>query len=584
MGRGRIKIGPNHDNRRVSLDGFTELVLSAVPEHRCTSIIGSAKKLEALTIDGTNVTYHQLDALKTHKDTLVALELCRCILVLDRKAALALASLTKLQSLTVDEVVIDGAAGDVSSNDFTKLTSLLSLKDRSDELLALLPLATLTEYHCRNLLGSTLELLKPARNLEVLVAERYEVDDQRFAILARFQQLRRLELRNNPNLLRPPKQSLAELKELGSLETLLVGELPVDFDELATTLSELTMLTTLTISFMEVTESGLAVLGQSKSLQKVRLDNCTSLTANGLVELCRALTIHDLDIESCTGLSSDAIRGLGRGGHLTRLVIPVQLADEPRASDADKANTWSDRLLSCIAANSFLKTVTVPRNTTASGLRAIYKHKGVETLDLRRAEAMTLGDLRFLSGLPVLQCIMLSEDQAPAGVAEVLSQCVRMEHLRLEWHDSIIDGMLDLLDGLPEIGLRSLHISMKNAGGKQLARAIARLKSVETLVVQSDTGCSVDMISHLSRLPRLTKLGVDVKSEHDSLEVVNALGSLKTLSELDLGAYSLTDEALTNLTNSLDLSSLHFSMVDVSESAMIRICRERGNLELTGSR
>jgi len=286
-----------------------------------------------------------------------------------------------------------------------------------------------------------------------------------------------------------------------------------------------------------LTDRGLLQLGDLRSLEVAKLDNCHSLVGRGLLVFSSSENLHTLSLANCRRLTDEAVVNVS---HLTSL----------QALILDGCRCLTDRSLAAIS--------------------ELYQ---LQKLDLTQCDLITnsgldnLHDLRYLDELSLGWCRNISDD----GLILLSSQPFRSETLRvLRFARCLITdrgiGSLVKLTSLQEINLNGCS----NVTGAALGNAIEKLPNLE--VLDASYCPNILRASWQGKIRNLKTLELCYSGVRDSH--LSHLTSLPNLEELNLDSCPVGDWAMAHLADNNvapNLTSLDLADTDLTDLGIVHL-------------
>lgn len=571
-----VELDPLSDSLRVVCAG--ELDLKDVSTEECIDAINRSTALRSFVLrNDAEVTLPLLRALTAHSGSLQRLIVKKGSVSLSAEGVKLLSELSKLRTLELNDVVLDGITSEQAKNRLKSLRDISEVGDRDGNLITIVPVEKLLCYRCQRLFGHTLRELEGAHSLQVLCAEHYEIGDRCFGLIGKFSLLHTLELRSNSNGASPPMDAVAKLGQLQFLRKLVVAELPVDFDKLAATVSTLKELNDLRLDWMAVSESGLRQLSMLKSLQSLTLGNCSGLTDTGVLAICKASTIQRLDLSACEGLSSSILAQIAKDLRLKTLLLPLWFKDEP----PNKGNPeWADSLLAKLGSLKSLEELVLPFGCTGGAFRALGDLPNLAILNIQGASTFNADDASRIGEFRTLRKLICSDQECSVELASAIGKCPQLVELEIAcYSDKEPSNLSKLLNNISPSKLRSLTLSAP-AVGSDLLKAIVRHESLDFLRLNCGTGCTAEHVTALHALGALSTLKFNVAKGQDSEQVALALKEFKAVQEIDVAGYDLSIGALKTLSQCKSLRAIVANFKLATLKDILEICVANKRLKL----
>ena len=335
---------------------------------RASYRLDDAGKMAEITIeDGAELTADDI-ALFGRLGDLRALRIQNCR-ALDDAMVGRLTGLGKLDTLALTNSVITDAGVQTIVQAFPELVEL----DLSSN---------------TNMTGAALKTIAGLGKLERLSLLQNRFNDLNTRRLSKMPQLRSLDLRGN--------------MEAGNMTLAVVGKLP--------------QLTALKHRSTAVTDSGLADLAASQSLESLLMQDFAITSAAG-PELARLSKLSSLEIFRCQGFGSDGVLALA-GIPLTRLT----LRDLPDVGDPS---------LAVLAKLPQLKRLYLHELASLGdeGLRNLASARELEVLDIWSVPRMTDATVQVIAALPNLKELSIRETGATEASAAAVAAMPKLHSL-----------------------------------------------------------------------------------------------------------------------------------------------------------
>lgn len=239
-----------------------------------------------------------------------------------------------------------------------------------------------------NLTGAGLKTLAGLAKLERLTLLQNRFNDLNLRRLSKMRQLRSIDLRGN--------------MEAGDMTLAAVGKLP--------------QLTALKHRSTAVTDSGLADLAASPSLESLLMQDFVITNAAG-PELAKLAKLSSLEIFRCQGFGSEGVLALA-GMPITRLT----LRDLPDVGDPG---------LAVLAQLSQLKRLYLHELASLGdeGLRHLASARELEVLDIWSLPRMTDATVQVIAGLPNLKELSIRETGVTEASAAAIAAMPKLQSL-----------------------------------------------------------------------------------------------------------------------------------------------------------
>jgi Leucine-rich repeat (LRR) protein len=343
---------------------------------RASYRLDDAGKMAEITIeDGAELTADDI-ALFGRLGDLRALRIQNCR-ALDDAMVGRLTGLGKLDTLALTNSVITDAGVQTIVQAFPELVEL----DLSSN---------------TNMTGAALKTIAGLAKLERLSLLQNRFNDLNTRRLSKMPQLRSLDLRGN--------------MEAGNMTLAVVGKLP--------------QLTALKHRSTAVTDSGLADLAASQSLESLLMQDFAITSAAG-PELARLSKLSSLEIFRCQGFGSDGVLALA-GMPLNRLT----LRDLPDVGDP---------ALAVLAKLPQLKRLYLHELASLGdeGLRHLASARELEVLDIWSVPRMTDATVQVIAALPNLKELSIRETGVTEASAAAIAAMPKLQSLTFKDNGSL---------------------------------------------------------------------------------------------------------------------------------------------------
>jgi hypothetical protein len=318
-----------------------------------------------------------------------------------------------------------------------------------------------------------------------------------------------------------PKRCRMALESLGpndlyGLEFFFLSPTRID-DDLMALIARLKGLKRLSLSGVQVTPRGLALVSQLSQLE--HLFTPKGMSDAGMAEIAKIQSLKDLNVFH-DRMTDEGLRSLGK---LTSLEV-LSLYGNPKMTD--------------------------------DGLRALTQLRSLRHLRLGKEGSFTNRGMAHLAAMPSLKVLWLDTPNVTDEGLRRLARSRSLERLCICWLDKITDRGIAYLTAMSQLkGLNAMHLKLlTNATMAHLAT----MPNIDDLRLPhgfTDAG-----INHLANLDHLNYLWVNCAGNSPLTDKsLVTISNLHRLEELHISGTGFTNEGIELLRNLKNLSTLHIA-------------------------